>query len=70
MPVVENRGEGIFLRFDESAVQAWEAAAVDNPVLAHRCVWLIGSTGKTAMSIPTRVGLVSDTYCSTRCRMP
>ena len=34
VPVVENRGEGIFLRFDESAVQAWEAAAVDNPVLA------------------------------------
>lgn len=41
VPVVENRGEGIFLRLDEGAVQAWEGAAVDNPVLdamrrAHR----------------------------------
>lgn len=41
VPVVENRGEGIFLRFDEAAVQAWEATAYDNPVFtamrrAHR----------------------------------
>lgn len=41
VPVVENRGEGIFLRFDEAAVQAWEATAFDNPVFvamrrAHR----------------------------------
>ena len=41
VPVVENRGEGIFLRLDESAVQAWEADAYDNPLLvamrrAHR----------------------------------
>lgn len=41
VPVVENRGEGIFLRLDEAAVQAWEGAAFDNPVLsalrrAHR----------------------------------
>ncbi|MGB3411188.1 MAG: DUF1998 domain-containing protein [Microthrixaceae bacterium] len=34
VPVVENRGEGIFLRFDESAVQTWEATAYDNPVFA------------------------------------
>ena len=32
VPVVENRGEGIFLRFDEAAVQAWEANAFDNPL--------------------------------------
>jgi Domain of unknown function (DUF1998) len=41
VPVVENRGEGIFLRFDETAVQAWEANAFDNPLFvamrrAHR----------------------------------
>ena len=41
MPVVENRGEGIFLRLDEAAVQAWEANAFDNPLFvemrrAHR----------------------------------
>lgn len=41
VPVVENRGEGIFLRFDEAAVQAWEATAFDNPLFvamrrAHR----------------------------------
>jgi hypothetical protein len=41
VPVVENRGEGIFLRFDEAAVQAWEGAVFDNPVFvsmrrAHR----------------------------------
>jgi len=41
VPVVENRGEGIFLRFDESAVQTWEATAYDNPMFtamrrAHR----------------------------------
>lgn len=41
VPVVENRGEGIFLRFDESAVQTWEATAFDNPMFtamrrAHR----------------------------------
>jgi hypothetical protein len=32
VPVVENRGEGIFLRLDEDAVQAWEAKAFDNPL--------------------------------------
>ena len=32
MPVVENRGEGVFLRFDEDAVGAWEANAFDNPL--------------------------------------
>jgi hypothetical protein len=41
VPVVENRGEGIFLRLDETAVQAWEGAAYDNEVFvqmrrAHR----------------------------------
>ena len=41
VPVVENRGEGIFLRLDETAVQAWEANAFDNPLFvsmrrAHR----------------------------------
>lgn len=41
VPVVENRGEGIFLRLDEAAVQAWEADAFDNPLFvamrrAHR----------------------------------
>ena len=41
VPVVENRGEGIFLRLDEGAVEAWEGAAFDNPVFeamrrAHR----------------------------------
>ena len=41
VPVVENRGEGIFLRFNEPAVQAWEAAAYDNDLFeamrrAHR----------------------------------
>ncbi len=41
VPVVENRGEGIFLRLEEAAVQAWEAAAYDNPLFvemrrAHR----------------------------------
>lgn len=41
VPVVENRGEGIFLRFDEAAMQAWEARAFDNPLFvamrrAHR----------------------------------
>ena len=41
VPVVENRGEGIFLRLDEDAVQAWEANAFDNPLFeamrrAHR----------------------------------
>ena len=34
VPVVENRGEGIFLRLDEKAVQTWEGAAFDKPVLA------------------------------------
>lgn len=34
VPVVENRGEGIFLRLDETAVQAWEARVVDNPLFA------------------------------------
>jgi hypothetical protein len=33
VPVVENRGEGIFLRLNEDAVEAWEANAFDNPVL-------------------------------------
>lgn len=33
VPVVENRGEGIFLRLDESAVQEWESAAFDHPQL-------------------------------------
>jgi hypothetical protein len=41
VPVVENRGEGIFVRLDEAAVKAWEGAAFDNPVFeamrrAHR----------------------------------
>jgi Domain of unknown function (DUF1998) len=41
VPVVENRGEGIFLRLDENSLQAWETAAYDNPVFvamrkAHR----------------------------------
>lgn len=41
VPVVENRGEGIFLRFDEPAVQDWESQAFDNPLFvamrrAHR----------------------------------
>ena len=41
VPVVENRGEGIFLRLDENAVQAWEAKAWENPLFvemrrAHR----------------------------------
>jgi hypothetical protein len=34
VPVVENRGEGIFLRLAESAVQAWEVHARDNPLVA------------------------------------
>ena len=32
VPVVENRGEGIFLRLDENAVQTWEANAFDSPL--------------------------------------
>lgn len=41
VPVVENRGEGIFVRLDETEVQTWEGAAYDHPVLvamrrAHR----------------------------------
>lgn len=41
VPVVENRGEGIFLRLDEGAVQAWEAEAFDSELFhamrsAHR----------------------------------
>jgi len=41
VPVVENRGEGIFVRLAEEAVQAWESSAHDNGVLtamrrAHR----------------------------------
>lgn len=41
VPVVENRGEGIFLSLAEPAVQEWESAAYDNPVMmamrrAHR----------------------------------
>ena len=41
VPVVENRGEGIFLRLAEDAVQTWEARAYDNPLFvamrrAHR----------------------------------
>jgi hypothetical protein len=41
VPVVENRGEGIFLRLNEAAVQGWEAKAFDNPLFvamrrAHR----------------------------------
>jgi hypothetical protein len=41
LPVVENRGEGIFLQLDEDAVQAWEVNAFDNPIFvamrrAHR----------------------------------
>jgi hypothetical protein len=32
VPVVENRGEGIFIRLSEHAVQSWEAAAADNPL--------------------------------------
>jgi hypothetical protein len=34
VPVVENRGEGVFLRLDEDAVGAWEANAFDNPLFA------------------------------------
>jgi hypothetical protein len=34
VPVVENRGEGVFLRLDEAAVQAWESKAYDNPMFA------------------------------------
>jgi hypothetical protein len=41
VPVVENHGEGIFVRLNEVAVQAWEALAYDNPTFvamrrAHR----------------------------------
>jgi len=41
VPVVENRGEGIFLRLDEDVVARWEANAFDNPLFmamrrAHR----------------------------------
>jgi hypothetical protein len=41
VPVVENRGEGIFLRLSEDAIQTWEANAFDNPLFvtmrrAHR----------------------------------
>ncbi|MEZ5231296.1 MAG: DUF1998 domain-containing protein [Acidimicrobiales bacterium] len=41
VPVVENRGEGIFVRLDEGAVQEWEADAYDHPLFvamrrAHR----------------------------------
>lgn len=41
VPVVENRGEGIFIRLDEGAAQQWEATAYDNPLFvamraAHR----------------------------------
>jgi len=41
VPVVENRGEGIFLRFREDTIQAWEAQAYDIPLFvafrqAHR----------------------------------
>jgi hypothetical protein len=34
VPVVENRGEGIFLRLDEEAVEEWEGNAFDNALLA------------------------------------
>ena len=33
VPVVENRGEGLFIRLNEEAVETWEAAAFDNPLL-------------------------------------
>lgn len=41
VPVVENRGEGIFVRLDEATVQAWEGRVYDNPAFdamrrAHR----------------------------------
>jgi len=41
VPVVENRGEGIFLRLEETAVQAWEAEVRESPLFvalrgAHR----------------------------------
>ena len=41
VPVVENRGEGIFVRFHEDALQEWEVSAYDNPLFeamrrAHR----------------------------------
>jgi hypothetical protein len=35
VPVVENRGEGIFVQLNEAAVSAWEAAAYDHPMLAE-----------------------------------
>ena len=41
VPVVENRGEGIFVRLDEAALASWEADAYDHPLFekmrrAHR----------------------------------
>ena len=57
VPVVENRGEGVFLRFDETSVQAWEDVAVDGSVLvAMRCGPLCSAPSPRSGSRPGVAG--------------
>lgn len=37
VPATEDRGEGVFLRFDEAVVDAWEAGVLDSDVWADHC---------------------------------
>jgi hypothetical protein len=67
VPVVENRGEGIFIRLAEGAMQTWEATAFDSPLFetmrrGHR------DWRSARGSIPPSAGLASGTCCCTRSR--
>lgn len=37
VPATEDRGEGVFLRFDEAVVEEWEVAILDSDVWADHC---------------------------------
>jgi hypothetical protein len=52
IPAVENRGEGVFLRLDEQAVQAWEALVDGSPAIA--ALWEAHRRWRTARQlVPT-----------------
>ncbi len=67
-PVVENRGEGIFLRLDETAVQTWEADRLRQPGVRRDAARPPRVALRRAASIPVRDGPASATCCCTRSR--
>ena len=60
VPVVENRGEGIFVRLDEEAVEAWESTAFDNPLLV--AMRRVHNEWREARSLDPHVGWPGERF--------